>query len=223
MASTAYLNDMGPGKMQRSDTYFTDHSILPGYEKYMAQGQTTPGENYELSRMDSPSQPLLGPNASYFQHRPMASESSLAGISPSVSRDGNREAPLHRPQYSGDMLGANRSASPAQRYTDSPSGSPGPSPYVDSPNPQFTSPYARQSPQRQYSHDQLPSSRPPPQRHQTQDHYPPQARRQDSSYSYTQPPPPQRDHSFDPYSAPTHYSPGGSDSGNMAGRGAHRR
>jgi calcium permeable stress-gated cation channel len=96
MASTALMSDAVSIAPSPSQPYVNS---LPGYNKYMTSG---PGA-YELTRMDSQQEPLLG--ATYDQ--PNASQASLPML-PTMYHDAStnglsREAPLHRPQdYFGD-------------------------------------------------------------------------------------------------------------------------
>ncbi|KAF5348705.1 hypothetical protein D9758_006773 [Tetrapyrgos nigripes] len=195
MASTAMFSDTasvmgGPGGPGGSGFFAGSNATLPGYDRYLAggpgagTGPNTP-EQFELSRLDSPSEPLLSPRSNYFQMQGGISSSSLSQPPlqpPSTYTDGfSREAPLHRPyeqQHSFGDMGGYRTASPFETRSASP--------YRD-------------------SRSNTPVSQYPPQhtRQFTQDQYPPQ-------------------HGSPQMYPMDHSRQASNNSGNMAGRGAHK-
>lgn len=160
--STAML-DSGPSN---TNFYGSSTTLLNGYDRdrYLAGGKSsTPGENFELTTMDSPREPLLSPRSQmyYQQQQGFDSTQSLApSIPPTMYNDGAmREAPVHRPQGSQSSVYAgvpmDRTMSPFQQER---SGSPFVEHRSGSPLDERTAsprPYAGQ--QRQYSHDRGPS------------------------------------------------------------------
>ncbi|EEB96781.1 hypothetical protein MPER_04025 [Moniliophthora perniciosa FA553] len=104
MASTAYFNDAA------SSMHFGGGTPnLPGYDKYLVAG---PGnhygpstENFELARMDSQQEPLLGnshlyQNPSGYASRPSIPASPAMSYQDPSSEGFARQAPIHRPQES---------------------------------------------------------------------------------------------------------------------------
>ncbi|THV05142.1 DUF221-domain-containing protein [Dendrothele bispora CBS 962.96] len=153
MASTAMFSDtasvMGPG----GGFYAGSTPNLPGYDRYLASGPglNSPGEQFELTRMDSANEPLLSPRAQYFQSQAAASSNSLSQppiMHRDMTTDGlSREAPLHRPheQYTYGDMGAYRTGSPFEARTTTPfidtrsnSPLPGPPRYPPQPTRQYS-------------------------------------------------------------------------------------
>lgn len=82
----------------RAGTPFNASSVtlLPGYDKYLAHGPNSAGsEQFEMSPIDSPREPLLSPRAQYFRQQQVQSPPTLH-----QEQMSSREAPLHRPQLS---------------------------------------------------------------------------------------------------------------------------
>ncbi|KAL0570955.1 hypothetical protein V5O48_011012 [Marasmius crinis-equi] len=167
IASTAYMNDGAStyGGMSGSQVFGqAPPASIPGYDRYLASG---PGghqaaastENFELTRIDSQNEPLLG-NRPPFHH----SNSSFPSSPPQLYHDSpvdgySREAPIHRPQES---YGNVRSQSPGpMNAMRSPSPGPMHSPYMDargaSPHQQYPPQPQRQYTYDPYSHTQSPS------------------------------------------------------------------
>lgn len=214
IASTAYMNDGAPvhhGHSKSGSGFFAQGAPpVPGYDQYLASGPGYHGaaastENFELTRIESQNEPLLGSRPPFLQ-----STSSLPSTPPQLYHDSpsesySREAPIHRPQesYGYDISDMRTHASPAP-MSGMRSQSPGPmhSPYMDS---------RGASPHQQY----------PPQQYPPQ--YPPQPQRQYSHDNYSQ-------HSQTPTYATNppfnQHSREGSNpalnNNNMAGRGTHR-
>ncbi|KAK0460961.1 DUF221-domain-containing protein [Desarmillaria tabescens] len=163
MNSTVML-DNGP---PNPNFYGSSTTLLNSYDRdrYLAGGSssTPPAENFELTTMDSPREPLLSPRSQmyYQQQQGYDSSQSLApSIPPTMYNDGAmREAPVHRPQGSQSSFHAgvpmDRTMSSFQQER---SGSPFVERRSGSPLDDRTAsprPYANQ--QRQYSHDRGPS------------------------------------------------------------------
>lgn len=220
----------------RAGTPFNASSttLLPGYDKYLAHGPGSGGsENFEMSPMDSPREPLLSPRSHYFQQSHL--QSPPAPYHEQMSSPHSREAPLHRPQltegygsYTG--LPMERGGSPVVGRNHSPFVE---SPFVEnrSHSPLVQSPPMApyQQPQRQYSHEQLESqfSQHSPQQHLQ--HSPQRSQgggsqfsmhssQQSGHYPQSQQYPPQSQQ-YPPQSQ--QYPPQAGEM-NMAGRGAHK-
>lgn len=231
----------GPSTLQHapSQFYASSTTLLNGYDRdrYLAGGPGSiashPSENYELTTMDSPREPLLSAaSQGLYQQQGAASSQSLMQTPPMMYHDGGvREAPVHRPQLSqssSTFLGG----VPMHPNSNPPSRSG--SPYME----RSQSPQVHMPPQRQGSYDPRGQS-PYMERSQSpQVHMPPQ--RQGSFDPRSQSPYMERNaSSFDPRSASPRPPPGYTQgqhgqypsqqqqhsregSGNLAGRGAFR-
>ncbi|KAF9031214.1 DUF221-domain-containing protein [Hymenopellis radicata] len=136
----------GPSTLQHapSQFYASSTTLLNGYERerYLASGpgSSAPSENYELTTLDSPRQPLLSPaSQAFYQQQGASSSQSFMQTPPVMYNDGGvREAPVHRPsqQSPGPQMHI-----PPQRQGSYDSRSQSPSPYLERNDPRSQSPY----------------------------------------------------------------------------------
>uniref|UniRef100_A0A0W0F0Y5 DUF221-domain-containing protein n=1 Tax=Moniliophthora roreri TaxID=221103 RepID=A0A0W0F0Y5_MONRR len=227
IASTAYFNDAA-STMQFGGPGGSTPNLL-GYDKYLAAG---PGhhygpstENFELARMDSQQEPLLGnpqlyQNPSGYASRPSLPASPAMSYQDPSSEGFARQAPIHRPHdpYGQDY---SRSQTPAHAQMISGSSSPGPVQMMRTTSPGPMNAMRSQSPG---PTNMMGGGYPDSPRGGNPMQYPPQPSRQYSYDAYAQ-------HSQYPSQASQHQTQqqqqfyqhsNPSQSGNMAGRGTYR-
>jgi hypothetical protein len=232
MASTTVFGDssvsLHPGKSQY---YASEPSLrIPGYDNYLSSGPNSPavGSDIELSRLDSMQEPLLSPRTGYYQHQGGMSQHSVATppslYQESMTANGSREAPLHRPQGS---FGHTVYDSPEQRHRDlSPSGYAQPQQYPPQQQQYPPQGYHQQYPSQQSLPPGTPNSQrsmsPGPQRMMTPN---PQQRSMSPGPQRMMTPNPQQQRVMTPNPQQQwgpQQPPNPQNGGNMAGRGTYR-